>query len=81
MSIEKKYEKQKKRLDRAKERILELESELEVKNEKADRVDELIIDLEKIQEEFFTLVNELKDKKVEYQILISQLRLLRKRLK
>lgn len=78
MNLEKKYSLQKKRLDRANQRILELEAELDNQKSDAIRVRQLINELETMKKEWQTLIDNLEKKKEEYSILIEQIRILKK---
>lgn len=78
MNLEKKYELQKKRLDRTNQKVLELQAELDNQKSDAVRVNGLRTELEAMQKEWCGLIDELKKKKSEYDILIEQVRMLRK---
>lgn len=78
MNIERKYNAQTKRLQRLLERNESQKNEIENLKAKLIEVDELIEELNAIRDEWVELIEDTKMKQEEYNILIAQLKILRK---
>lgn len=78
MNIEKKYKLQTKKLERAKNKIENLQTEIAQNKCDSDKVIALIIELSSIQAEWELLIEDLRKQKAEYSALIKQLCSLRK---
>lgn len=88
MRLERRYELQKKRLLKAQEKISELEETIAENKQNEIAVQKLKKELEKTLaaqksklDEQQKVIDELKDKRAEYDILIAQLKILRKKMK
>ena len=80
MKLEQRYELQRKRLDRALEKILLLEDEINSNKENGKRVSQLINELEYMKNEWSYQITELKNKRSEYESLIHQVKEIRKKM-
>lgn len=88
MRLEKRYELQRKRLLKAQERISELEETISENKQNEIAVGKLKKELEKTLaaqksklEEQQKIIDEMKEKRAEYNALIAQLKILRKKMK
>lgn len=81
MNIEKKYELQKKRLERISQKNNELQAEVNALKMNEEKTKKLIQELEELKKDWSLRTKELKDKKYEYETLIIQLRILMKGLR
>lgn len=73
MKLEKKYKEQKKELEKAKTDLL-------IMQERMEYMDSLVTELEELRTNWTDLVQDLKDKRIEYDILLSQLKEIRNKL-
>lgn len=80
MKLEQRYELQRKRLDRALEKISLLEDEINSNKENGKRVSQLINELEYMKNEWSCQITELKNKRSEYESLIHQVKEIRKKM-
>ena len=80
MKLEQRYELQRKRLDRALEKISLLEDDINSNKENGKRVSQLINELEYMQNEWSCQITELKNKRSEYENLIYQVKEIRKKM-
>lgn len=78
MNIERKYEMQKKHLEHMTEKVDRLQSALNKYEADEARAKELISELESMKRDWQEQINRLKNKRYEYDVLIAQLKTLRK---
>lgn len=80
MNIERKYERQSKRLAEMTAQVNCLRAEVDSNKKDAVRASQLISDLEKVQSEWKQELETLKSKRMEYETLIAELRVLKKKM-
>ena len=73
MKLEKKYKEQKRELEKAKSDLLAMQ-------EKIEYINSLVSELETLRTNWMELIQDLKDKRIEYDILLSQLKEIRSNL-
>lgn len=81
MNVEIKYEMQKKRLERMTIKVNELQSKVDTYKADEERMYKMISELEKMQSDWRKRTKELEEKKHEYDVLIQELKILRKKIK
>lgn len=81
MNTEIRYEMQKKRLERMTAKVNELQSKVDAYKADEERMHKMISELEKMQSDWRKRIGELEDKKHEYDVLIQELKILRKKIK
>ena len=81
MTTEIRYEMQKKRLERMTAKVNELQSKVDAYKADEERMHKMISELEKMQSDWRKRTKELEEKKHEYDVLIQELKILRKKFK
>lgn len=79
MNLEKRYELQKKQIERLQNRVIELERDLSLQEDEFKRTHELNKELERMKDDWSKEIQRLRDMQAEYDVLISQLKIMTKR--
>lgn len=79
MNLEKRYELQKKQIERLQNRVIELERDLSFQEDEFKRTHKLNKELERMKDDWSKELQRLKDMQAEYNVLISQLKIMTKK--